>query len=165
MPSALPASRARCTDARVSAPFRYYLRVRYGECDAQKVVFNARYGEYVDLAATEFFRALGYGAELIDGRLDYQLVRQTTAWKAPARFDDVLELSVRCSRVGTTSFVLVTEFRVAGAPALIATSETIYVMIDARGKLPVPTQMRTALEQGIDAATDHAAYLTVDRNA
>ncbi|MFP5307388.1 MAG: acyl-CoA thioesterase, partial [Gammaproteobacteria bacterium] len=24
--------------------FRYYLRVRYGECDAQKVVFNARYG-------------------------------------------------------------------------------------------------------------------------
>ena len=23
--------------------FRYFLRVRYGECDAQKVVFNARY--------------------------------------------------------------------------------------------------------------------------
>ena len=40
-------------------PFRYYLRVRYGECDAQKVVFNARYADYVDLATTEFLRALG----------------------------------------------------------------------------------------------------------
>ena len=29
----------------MTAPFRYYLRVRYQECDAQHVVFNARYGE------------------------------------------------------------------------------------------------------------------------
>ena len=27
-------------------PFRYYLRVRYQECDPQHVVFNARYGDY-----------------------------------------------------------------------------------------------------------------------
>jgi len=31
-------------------PFTLYLRVRYGECDAQKVVFNARYADYVDVA-------------------------------------------------------------------------------------------------------------------
>lgn len=36
----------------MTPPFRYYLRVRYGECDAQKVVFNARYGDYVDLASS-----------------------------------------------------------------------------------------------------------------
>ena len=28
----------------MSRRFRYYLRVRYQECDAQHVVFNARYG-------------------------------------------------------------------------------------------------------------------------
>ena len=39
-------------------PFRLLLRVRYGECDAQQVVFNARYGDYVDVAATEFYRAV-----------------------------------------------------------------------------------------------------------
>ena len=68
--------------------FRYYLRVRYGECDAQKVVFNARYAEYIDLATTEFLRALGYGEQLFSGELDFQLVKQTIEWKAPARFDD-----------------------------------------------------------------------------
>jgi hypothetical protein len=25
-------------------------RVRYGECDAQKIVFNARWGDYIDPA-------------------------------------------------------------------------------------------------------------------
>ena len=40
-------------------PFRFRFRVRYNECDAQQVVFNARYADYVDLAMTEFMRALG----------------------------------------------------------------------------------------------------------
>src|SRR5579872_3317190 len=57
--------------------FRYYLRVRYAECDAQKVVFNARYADYVDLSTSEFLRALGFGEALVDGTLDYQLVKQT----------------------------------------------------------------------------------------
>src|SRR5262245_66645800 len=86
--------------------FRYYLRVRYGECDAEKVVFNARYGDYVDLATTEFFRALGYGKELASGDLDFQLVKQTFEWKAPARFDQVLEISVWAKLVGNTSFTM-----------------------------------------------------------
>jgi len=75
-------------------PFRYYLRVRYIECDAQKVVFNSRYAEYVDVSVTEFLRAAGVLHEFLDGDLDFQLVNQTVEWKAPARYDQVLELSV-----------------------------------------------------------------------
>src|SRR3954465_11606507 len=98
--------------------FRYYLRVRYGECDAQKVVFNARYAEYVDLATTEFLRALGYGEQLFSGELDFQLVKQTIEWKAPARFDQVLEISIAPTRLGTTSFTVRTDFRIPrAAPA------------------------------------------------
>lgn len=142
--------------------FRYYLRVRYQECDAQKVVFNARYGEYVDLAVGEFIRAIGYGTEMISGELDYQLVRQVTEWKAPARYDDVLELSVRALKLGTTSFTLGVEFRVAGRPELIATVETVYVLVDGKAlaKRPLPDELRARLERGADGVTDHAAYLT-----
>lgn len=138
--------------------FRYYLRVRYDECDAQKVVFNARYGVYVDLAVGEFFRALGYGAEMVSGELDYQLVRQVTEWKAPARYDDVLEIGVRAARLGTTSFTLATEFRIAGKPEVIATSETVYVLVDhaTLAKKALPDPLRAALERGSDAIADHA---------
>ena len=143
--------------------FRYYLRVRYQECDAQKVVFNARYGEYTDLAVGEFIRAIGYGAEMISGELDYQLVRQVTEWKAPARYDDVLEVGVRALKLGNTSFTLAVEFRVAGRPQVIATVETVYVLVDSKtlAKKPLPDEMRARLERGSDGAVDHAAYLRV----
>lgn len=132
-----------------SAAFCYRLRVRYAECDAQKVVFNARYGDYVDLATTEYLRALGFGEELIDGRLDYQLVKQTTEWKAPARFDDVLCASVSTQQLGTTSFVLAVEFRRHGQADLLARSETVYVMVtQALAKQPLPAEFRAALERG-----------------
>lgn len=132
-----------------AAAFCYRLRVRYAECDAQKVVFNARYGDYVDLATTEYLRALGFGEELIDGRLDYQLVKQTTEWKAPARFDDVLCASVSTQQLGTTSFVLAVEFRRHGHADLLARSETVYVMVSpALTKMPLPPNFRAALERG-----------------
>ena len=57
--------------------FRYYLRVRYIECDAQKVVFNSRYSEYVDVGINEFLRALGVLPAFVSGDLDFQLVKQT----------------------------------------------------------------------------------------
>lgn len=145
-----------------AVPFRYYLRVRYAECDAQKIVFNSRYSDYVDLATTEFIRAIGFGEELAEGALDYQLVKQTIEWKASARFDQALELRVATSKIGTTSFVLSTEFRVAGAAEAIASAETVYVCVDAAAlvKTPVTPAFRAALERGAPGVeTDHAAYL------
>jgi len=74
----------------MTRPFRYYVRVRYQECDAQHVVFNARYGDYIDLACFEFLRAaLPRPRDVFDGTFESQTVRQVVEWKAPARFDDV----------------------------------------------------------------------------
>ena len=141
-------------------PFTYLLRVRYAECDAQKVVFHSRYSEYADVAVTEFIRALGFGHEAATGELEYQLVRQTVEWKAPARFDNVLALSVEATRLGQTSFTVTTTFRIAGADPVIATAETVYVMVDrALQKQPLPEPFRAALERGARGiVVDHAAW-------
>jgi acyl-CoA thioester hydrolase len=142
-------------------PFRYFLRVRYGECDPQRVVFNARYGDYVDLAVAEYFRALGFEKEIQTGELDYQLVKQTIEWRAPARYDQVLEVCVSTKHLGTTSFTLLTEFRRAGEEHVIVTSETVYVHVDTRTltKAPLPTHVREALTRGAPGVTvDHAAW-------
>jgi acyl-CoA thioester hydrolase len=144
--------------------FRYYLRVRYGECDAQKVVFNARYGDYVDLATGEFFRALGYGEAIASGEVDFQLVKQTFEWKAPARFDQVLEVSVSTKHLGNTSFTLAAEFRVAGHhdEHVIATAETLYVLVQPHTltKMAIPAPLRAAMKKGAPGVViDHAGYL------
>jgi acyl-CoA thioester hydrolase len=142
--------------------FRYYLRVRYIECDAQKVVFNSRYGEYVDVSINEFLRAAGVLPAFLEGHLDFQLVKQTVEWKAPARFDQVLELSIAAIRLGTTSFTIGTTFRIAGDDRPIATVETVYVLVDGQTltKVALPDSLRVALQQGAaGVTTDHAAFL------
>ena len=147
----------------MSEHFRYYLRVRYGECDAQKVVFNSRYSDYVDISTSEFFRALGFGEALVNGSFDFQLVKQTIEWKAPARFDQVLEISVYPSRLGNTSFAFATEFRIAGDERIIATAETIYVSVTPHTltKAPLSAELRSALEEGAKGKiTDHAGFLS-----
>src|SRR5262249_57845849 len=87
----------------MSPRFRYYLRVRYQECDAQQVVFNARYGDYIDLACSEFLRAaLPTPRHIFERTFEIQTVRQVIEWKAPARFADVLEVAAWASPAGTT---------------------------------------------------------------
>ena len=132
------------------ASFRCYLRVRYAECDAQKGVCNARYGDFVDVGFTEWLRALGYGQALADGALDFQLVRQTFEWKASARYDQVIELSPRVLQLGNTSFTLRTEFRIAGEERVFASAETVYVHVDSHTltKQPLPAALRAALQHG-----------------
>ena len=148
----------------MTAKFRYYLRVRYQDCDAQHVVFNARYGDYVDLACSEFLRAaLPTQRDVFDGTFEIQTVRQVVEWKAPARFDDVLEVSVWASRIGTSSFTLSFELRRASDGVLLVTCETVYVHIDPKSfaKRSIEPKMRAALEAGARGkAIDHAGYLS-----
>ena len=140
--------------------FSYFLRVRYGECDAQKVVFNSRYGDYVDLAAAEFLRVLGFEHEIQTAELDYQLVKQTTrVARAGALRPGAGDLGeheapghdvVHAARPSSAS----------PARRLIATSETVYVHVDTHTlkKAPIPARLREALERGAPGSrVDHAA--------
>ena len=135
----------------MTAPFRLYLRVRYQDCDAQHVVFNSRYSDYADFACFEFMRAaLPRPTDGFDGTFEIQNVRQVIEWKAPARFDNVLEVSVWVSRIGTTSFTLNTEMRRAAESDVLATTETTYVHVDPKTftKRSIEPAMRAALEAG-----------------
>lgn len=140
--------------------FRYLFRVRYAECDAQNVVFNARYADYADMAATEFLRACGLDyRELLETGLDNQVVRLVLDWQAPAHFDDVIEARCQVARIGNTSYVLSTQFCNAATGRLLASAEAVYVMMDRESwqKTPVPAALRERLEQGgRGKVTNHA---------
>lgn len=135
----------------MNQPFRLLLRVRYGECDAQQVVFNARYGDYVDVALTEYFRALlGSYQLLLESGLDNQVVRMATDWTSPARFDEVLALAVETLRVGTTSYGMRVVISDYPSGREIAVTEIVYVMVSVaqHEKAPVPDWLRERLLAG-----------------
>ncbi len=132
-------------------PFHLLLRVRYGECDQQQVVFNARYADYVDIAATEYFRALfGNYQELLKRGIDNQVVRLLINWKSSARFDDVIALKVHTTHVGNTSFTLQFEMVEYATGRLITSSEATYVVVDAKSfqKIAIDDEYRARLTHG-----------------
>jgi acyl-CoA thioester hydrolase len=120
--------------------------VRYGECDPQGVVFNAHYFAYFDIALTELWReaAGGYAAMMDDG-LDLQVVEATARYKAPARFDDELDIEIEVTRLGTTS--MVTDLRIARDGALLVEGRLTHVFVDMETvtKTPIPDRLRDAL--------------------
>ncbi|MCL7942462.1 thioesterase family protein [Marinobacter sp. ATCH36] len=131
--------------------FRFRFRVRYGECDAQSVVFNARYADYVDIAVNEYIRTLfGDYQNLLDQDLDIQVVSLMINYRAPARFDDVLEARIKAGRIGNTSFTVHLEFYHHGEEAQVAEADITYVLIQPSqmAKTPVPDAIREKLEVG-----------------
>ncbi len=136
-------------------PFKYVIRVRYGECDAQHVVYNPKYGEYFDLAATEFLRAVAAPGSAFDGSFEFQVVKLLVEWTGPARFDDVLEIAVRTTKIGNTSFVLGYEIRRPGETAPIVTGETVNVHVDHKTwqKKQISPEMRERLLHAADGKT------------
>jgi len=140
----------RPTDRR--PPFRYsaLTRVWFSDTDAQGVVYYGRYMPYFDHARTEYHRHLGLTRNARDG--EFAMRASAVEYVAPARFDDLLEVFVRMTRVGTTSVSFeCAAFRVADdAPMCTATQTLVYIDRDRR-KTPIPDEYRervSAFEAG-----------------
>lgn len=117
-------------------------RVRYHEADAQGFLFNSRFLELADVAMTEFFRSLGFSyAALASAGVDPSVVSAAIQFHKPARFDDVLDVSVACPRVGRSSFDL--SMVVCRESETVATIELTYVNVEAAAEhsVPVPIEI------------------------
>jgi acyl-CoA thioester hydrolase len=92
----------RVTDRR--PPFKYsaLTRVGFSETDAQGIVYYGRYMPNFDLAQVEYRRHLGILAGPHGGG-EFVMRALSIDYLAPARFDDLLEVFVRLSRLGRTS--------------------------------------------------------------
>jgi YbgC/YbaW family acyl-CoA thioester hydrolase len=132
--------------------FLHRLRVRWSEVDMQKIVFNAHYLMYFDVAITDYWRALALPYEDTMPALGGELYvkKATVEFHASARLDDQLDVGMRCSRLGRSSMVMSGGiFR--GEQGLIS-GELIYVFADPATQTasPLPEPLR-ALIQGFEA--------------
>ena len=147
-------------------PFRHYVRVRYQDCDSQHVVFNARYGDYLDLAITEFLAASMPDRDPFGGTFEIQLKKQAIEWFAPARFQNVLEISTYATRFGRSSFNMQFDLRIAGQPGPIVRAETVYVHVTGTNGVwksqALPDDARALLQAGARGKiVDHAGYFPI----
>ena len=131
------------------AGFRWPLRVRWAEVDAQNIVFNGHYLTYFDVAITEYWRAIGmpYPESIADTGGDLFVVRSLVNYHAPARFDDEIEVVVRVTKLGNSSISFGLEILCDNA--LLISGDLIYVFANAeeRRSLPLPDKLRVAIER------------------
>jgi acyl-CoA thioester hydrolase len=126
-------------------PFSHELRVRYGECDAQGIVFNANFLAYVDVVLTEIYRAtLGSYDGLLATGVDAVVGECNMRFLGPGRFDDVLRIEAGFDGLGTTSTVLKLRFR--RGDELLVEADLRYVFVDRETwqKAPIPASVREA---------------------
>ena len=130
-------------------PFVHRLRVRYGECDPQGIVFNANYLLYFDVAFTELWReAVGPWQEMPERGIDAVVAHADIDFRAPARYDDVLALRGSVIRLGRTS--ITTEIDVVrGEEELLVAMRLRHVCVSTETwrKTEVPDWVRDGLRR------------------
>jgi len=117
--------------------------VRFRDLDPMGHVNNAVFLTYIESARAAFLQHLGAVQTLED--LAIIVARIEIDFRAPVRFGDEVEVSVRVSRFGEKSFDLEHELRVAGD--LVAEAKTVLVTYDYERREPVaiPDEWREKL--------------------
>lgn len=141
---------ASCRSVKSDFRFHHDIRVRFADTDLQGIVFNANYLTYYDVAWTEYFRAVGFAwKDLLALGVDTVLARTTMVFKSPARFDEILQVHTRVSKIGTTSLTFEFEIYPEGEDRVIGLATSLYVCVDPKAlkPAPVPENLRQRISE------------------
>lgn len=124
-------------------PFKYSAleRVGFSDTDAQGIVYYGRYLPFFDLARVEYQRHLG----MLDlRRHEHEFVMRacTIDYLAPARFDDLIEIFIRVSKIGRTSVTYECAAYRVDNDAMMVTAHQTLVLVELASHTPSPVPDR-----------------------
>lgn len=134
----------------VKFPFSMPVAVRFRDMDGMGHVNNAVYFTYIEAARTEYLMKV-MGAKRLED-VDWIVASASLSFRRPVSYGDPIEVRVKPTKVGTTSFTLYYEVWDLREGAIVAEGETAIVMFDygARKKKAIEPALRANLER--DAA-------------
>lgn len=88
-------------------PHKWPLRVYYEDTDAGGVVYHSNYLNFMERARSEWLRELGFEQTYLkdDLHIIFVVHSMTIAFKRPARFNDLLEVTSEVEKLGHGSLV------------------------------------------------------------
>lgn len=114
--------------------FIHIEHVRFRDLDPMGHVNNAVFLTYIEQARVAFLAEVEAATGLED--MNLIVARVEIDFKAPVRFGQEVEISVRATRFGTKSFDLDYELRVDGE--VVAEAKSVQVAYDYARREPVP---------------------------
>ena len=90
------------------ADFRLAIRVYWEDTDAAGIVFYANYLKYFERSRTEWLRSFGLEQERLrtESGIAFVVTETTLRYFAPARLDDMIDVTVHVERLGQASLVV-----------------------------------------------------------
>lgn len=122
----------------MASTFTYRRRVEFCETDMAGIVHFSNYYRYMEQAEHEFLRSLGLALMFTeeDGTvIGWPRVSSSCSYKAPAVYDDVLDIRLRVDRKGVKSLTFA--FEIVRGETLIATGELKTVCCRVRHGQPL----------------------------
>ncbi len=134
----------------IATDFRLWhrLRVRWAEVDMQKIVFNGHFLMYFDNAMGDYWRALALPYEAAMQQLggDMFVKKATVEYFGSARYDDLLNVGLRCRRIGNSSITM--DGVIYRGDKRLISCELVYVYANPYNQTPqpVPTVLRAIFD-------------------
>ncbi len=131
----------------MSEPFVHTMRVRFRDTDVQGHVYFGNYFEFCDEAYSAYMRSLGIPwQEMVAAGTDMFYASATCDYLGSAKFEDVIHIEARISKIGNTS--ITSDYVVrndAGEELARATLTSVCVDPATRQKTRVPDVFREAV--------------------
>ena len=133
---------------------RTELRVIYGDTDQMGVVYYANYLRFFEAGRNEFIRARGLTYREVEQRFRLMLpvTEAHLAYRAPARYDDVLAVETSLAEVRRASARF--GYRIVRGDEVLATGHTVHACVDLDGRVQ---RLPPALLERLGAAGDASA--------
>jgi len=135
-------------------PVTTEIRVRYAETDQMGIVYYANYLVWFEIGRVEMLRALGhaYNDLEMDHGVILPVVHASCRYRAPARYDDEIEIETRPTLLRGTvlkfGYFIYRKAKGAGEERkLLAEGETVHVACDDKlNRIPLPEKYVEALK-------------------
>lgn len=136
------------------------LRVIYGDTDQMGVVYYANYFRYFEYARNEYFRAQGGNYRELEREGNFlPVVEATCAYRAPAKYDDLLVIRTEVSELKRASLTFSYEIRRDGDDRILCTGRTVHACVTREGR---PIRIPEALTRLLAVATDTTTNKTTN---
>ena len=129
------------------------IRVRYAETDAMGYLHHAQYFVYFEQGRTELLRCSGAPYRAMEDRgIHYVVARLECRFRAPARYDDLLDLTTTMRHM--TPVRVVHDYRLTRDDTLLSEASSTLVCVGRDGRpQPLPDDLYAMLNGG-DSAPD-----------
>jgi len=124
------------------------IRTRYAETDQMGVVYNSHFLTYFEVGRTEFLRAAGIAYRGLEGRgVHLVVVEAHCKYLAPARYDDVLEVTTWVDRLRPTRIDFRHRVAREADAAPLAEGHLVLACVDGSGRpQAIPPDVKESIE-------------------